>query len=906
MSKTPEFLSQRCQDIYAGAGTAITWVNDVRGGTQRLDRDGDGLIERLRRQRNLAHRLSQAALRPMSVGFFGLSQAGKSYLISSLARGHNGHLETVFDGERLDFIDHINPPGGGKEATGLVTRFTRQSVRTTPGYPVQLSLLNEADLVKILGNSFFLDFDREKVNFDLTPEQITSRLRSLEPRRQAAPTGGISEDDVVDLSDYFERRFRKSNEVLAGVFWPAATALAPYLLPKDRASLFALVWGDLPEFTDCYATLQGILANLSFANTVHAPTSALVERDSDTYSQANSIMNVDAVRARFGNDPESVLGVLPLQDGASLSEVRVQRSYLAALTKEMVFLLAETPRISLLEQVDLLDFPGYRGRMGLTGIAEAAIKDKGSNPIGSLFLRGKVSYLFERYTDDQEMNVLVLCNPSDKQIEITALAPVLESWVDATQGATPAERAQRNPGLLWALTMFDKRLQDNMGQSDSNLDIQWKGMMELALLERFGEAKWVQEWSNGRAFDNVFLVRKPGMSKGIFEMDGEREGPIYPAVQDDIARMRATFTANELVERHVHDPAAAWDAMIGQDDGGMSRMVAHLQSVANVETKLARIAEQIAHIQREIAEVQLGSYYRADGADEVARKDRIADLVLSTLRTRSSLFGETLRLLQPSTEHLRALYLNAESTTPDTVDAPTAAATPAPTSAPAEGGLFSLDIFAPPAPAPLAASPTPPPALTVNRRAAAFAKAAISDWLRQLRQLPESPDAQRFLNLSGEVLHGLVDEVITGAMRFRLEEKVAEALHHSSNRAGATRNKLVDQQVLIASTLINDYVDYLGYSEQDPSQRPKSVMPGQCIFAPPPPIALDILPQLQPSALNYSALYILDWFEAFRATARGNAGHAAGSEITPEQNHRLGQILAVITNGVPTLGLAGA
>lgn len=903
MSKTPEFLSQRCQSIHAGAGQAITWVNDVRGGAQRLDRDADGLIERLRRQRNLARRLAQASLRPMSVGFFGLSQAGKSYLISSLARGTNGHLETLLDGERLDFIDHINPPGGGKEATGLVTRFTRQPSRTTPGYPVQLSLLNEADVIKILGNSFFLDFDREKVNFDLTPEQITDRLRTLEPRRQPAATGGMSEDDVVDLADYFERRFRKSNEGLAGVFWPAATALAPYLLPQDRASLFALVWGDLPEFTDCYATLRTALASLSFASDVHAPTSALVERDNGAYTQANSIMNVDAVRARFGSDSAAQVGVLPVQEGQPLAEVRLQRSFLAALTKEMVFPLAETPRVSLLEQVDLLDFPGYRGRMGLTGIAEAAIKDKGANPIGTLFLRGKVSYLFERYTDDQEMNVLVLCNPSDKQIEITALGPVLDSWVDATQGATPAERAQRNPGLLWALTMFDKRLQDSMGQNDSNLDLKWSGMMELALLERFGQAQWVREWSKGRAFDNLFLVRKPGMSKGIFDMDDDREGPVREDIRDDLSRMRSTFIANELVQKHVHDPAPTWDAMIGQDDGGMSRIVSHLQTVANVQTKLDRIAEQIAHLQRELVEVQLGSYYRADGADEVARKNRIADLVLTALRTRSSLFGEILRLLQPSTEHLRALYLNAESTTPDTTDSPAAA--PVAAAAPAEGGLFSLDIFAPP-PAATPAAPTAPVAPAVNRRAAAFAKAAISDWLRQLRQLPDSPDTQRFLSLTSEVLQNLVDEVITGAMRFRLEDKVAEALHHSSNRAGATRSKLADQQVLVASTIINDYIDYLGYSDSDPTRRPKSVMPGQCIFLPPAPIAPDALPTLQPTPMNYSALYILDWFEAFRATTRDNAGHAAGSEITPEQNHRLGQILAVITTSTPSTGFAGA
>lgn len=248
MSRTPDILSKRCQGLYQGAGQAIGWVAEVRPGAQRLDRDADGLIERLRRSRNLARRLGQAAKRPMSAGFFGLSQAGKSYLISSLARGDGGRLETVLDGERLDFIDHINPPGGGKEATGLVTRFTRKPPVTTPGYPVLLSLLNEADMVKILGNSFFLDFDRERANFDIPQETILARLKELQGRRQAKPTGGMDEDDVVDLADYFDRRFKsRTNRWLAcsgpppsvwpPICWPpTAPACSPWYGANCRNS----------------------------------------------------------------------------------------------------------------------------------------------------------------------------------------------------------------------------------------------------------------------------------------------------------------------------------------------------------------------------------------------------------------------------------------------------------------------------------------------------------------------------------------------------------------------------------------------------------------------------------------------------------------------------------------------
>ena len=172
MSTTREALKQRCDEVRTGLGQGIDWVSEVRANSPRLERDADGLTEKLRRSRNLYRRLGSAALRPLSIGVFGMSQAGKSYLISSLARGPEGQLFTKLDGHSVNFIGHINPPGGGKEATGLVTRFTRRAVATPPGFPIELTLFSEADLVKILGNSFLNDFDRERIGIESDAEEI--------------------------------------------------------------------------------------------------------------------------------------------------------------------------------------------------------------------------------------------------------------------------------------------------------------------------------------------------------------------------------------------------------------------------------------------------------------------------------------------------------------------------------------------------------------------------------------------------------------------------------------------------------------------------------------------------------------------------------------------------------------
>ena len=538
-------LPRRCEDIHAGCGEAIDWVTEVRRESPRLDRESDSLIDKLRRTRNMARRLGRAASRPVSVGFFGLSQAGKSYLISALAAGADGELETELQGRRLNFIAHVNPPGGGKEATGLVTRFTRQPVDTPPGFPLELALLTEVDLAKVLGNAFFHDFDREQVNWDLSPAHIRRHIKGLEPRRQARPVPGVDADGVVELLEYFEQRFPKTTEQLKADFWPSAIDLAPVLEPADRAALLSVLWGEIPELTQTYLQLRARAGQARPRNGGVLPDrgagAAGRRGQSHPGRQHHERRHPGAPRPRQRRPDRScpTPGRTP-----NRHPVALPRSLLAALTAELRFVLAEPPRTALLEQVDVLDFPGYRGRLAVADIGQVRkqLKDDQVDPVAQLLLRGKVAYLFERYTDDQEMNLLVLCAPSNKQSDVKDLGPVLETWVHSTQGADAVSRARRKPGLIWALTMFDQRLTPAPGQTEDLMRKGWEGMMKLTLLERFGAYNWLHEWAPGRPFDNLFLVRKPRMAAAVIETDNEREQRLIP----DKVRMAESAAAHLL------------------------------------------------------------------------------------------------------------------------------------------------------------------------------------------------------------------------------------------------------------------------------------------------------------------------------------------------------------------------
>lgn len=111
MSESQEKLARQWRAIHEGAGRAIAWIDAVRGNSRKLEDKADGLIYGLRRASNKARSLERAAGHPMAIGFFGLSQAGKSYLISTLAAGENGRLETEYGGQRVDFLTSVNPSG---------------------------------------------------------------------------------------------------------------------------------------------------------------------------------------------------------------------------------------------------------------------------------------------------------------------------------------------------------------------------------------------------------------------------------------------------------------------------------------------------------------------------------------------------------------------------------------------------------------------------------------------------------------------------------------------------------------------------------------------------------------------------------------------------------------------------
>ena len=898
MSNSPEQLTRHWAAIHTGAGEAIRWIGDVRRSAPRLDNEADDLILSLRRVRNTARRLGGVSGLPMTVGFFGLSQAGKSYLISTLAAGANGKLETDFGGSRLDFLTHVNPPGGGKEATGLVTRFSRTARPGPDDFPLELKLFGEVEVAKVLANSFFNDFNTEKVSYRFDEAAIRQLLKELGQRRQLKPVPGVSEDDVVALWDYLQGSFPASLSGLAGYYWPVAVELAPWLAVEDRTRLFSIFWGEINELSEAYQSFARTLGSLGNADRVFAPLDALVRQTDKGLSQADSIMNVDMLE-RLGKDSDKRIGVRPFIDGELRASVELSLAQLAALTVELVFPLVEPTSEPLFEQVDLLDFPGYRGRLSVESLDDVrrAVSSDEASPVAQLILRGKVAYLFERYTDSQEMNVLIVCTPSNKQSDVTAVGPVLTRWIDKTQGAKPEERALRKPGLLWAITMFDMRIGSDLDKGEDLLRLGWGsgGMMKMTMLERFGQYTWLQEWTAGQPFDNTFLVRKPRMKVTFLDVQAGEEIGINAAAQDSLGLMRSTFVEDETVQRHVNQPQQAWDAMLELNDGGMGRISQYLRGVALCEVKLGRIREQLDDVLH-LLENRLGHWYQAEGAGELEKKRKIAKQIFDAVWPRRILLGELLQRMQLPDDLVRGLYLRADD------EEATALVSDSGGSGVVSGGALNLgddlghddgfDLFGDNESAPLSSSNALP--LRSSGSDARFAQAVLREWISHLRHLPEDMRLMTYLGFSKPAVEALVDELITGASRLDLQTRLLQAIV-STEQIGTKREQLAGRQVLTAKTVLGDFIGWLGFIESPQEQRPDSrIERGAKLFQAPPVIFPGKLPELPAQPLEHTRNYVGDWLVALAKIAEDNAGHSAGREITPEQNEALGKVLATL------------
>ena len=811
-----DILGKTAHDLAAAAAAAGAWVAEVQQNAVRVASEAPSLIDAARRIENAARKVERTAGRRMCIGVFGPSQSGKSYLVSRLCRapvgaGGDERLIADFGGREMDFIKEINP-AGDKESTGLVTRFSTQRREPPRDFPVALQLLSETDLVRILANSYLCDFDANRLEFHPPPpgevdvRELLNELRDVPHAAVVAPH--LPQLTIFDLRDYFARNFPARTEWLDGTdYWTFTLDYACRLALGDRARLFSVLWGGIKEFTDLYILLTKALAQVDFAPEAYAAIAALEPR-------ARSIIDVDRIKLELGTpeDERDLVSVMAVgADGRR--EAALPRAVLCALVAELHIMLKNRAR-PMFDAVDLLDFPGARSREKYRNIGEKteSERDLARRP-RELFIRGKVAVLFQRYTEDLELASMLLCMPPSTA-EVKDLGLLVREWIDATHGKTATERSRHRNALFVVLTKSDHDFVTKEGEDEASRRSRWHRRISASMIELYQRDGWLDNW-DGTPFDNALWLRNPGVEQPhlvAYETevrDGEEVRPeplieqeYASSIKSELAELRHNFLADERVTRYFHEPAAAFDALLRLNDGGVSYIVERASQACDPRIKSEQLRGRLLRQSVELID-RFARFY--DAGTAASREDRLKESLAAAESVAGALrrynyrsFGHLLDYLSAHEREMREIFLNVAHM--DGLPSKDALSVREP-----ESSLFD-DIEAAPAAAPRQ--------LPKPDRSDAFARKAVQAWVSKVRALAADADAFLRPSLDGEAFNFLVEQLIGGVHRLSVAERIASDLRALTSVTRADWDTIAGLGAEIAAHAINGVVCTLGYGER--------------------------------------------------------------------------------------------
>lgn len=613
-------MKENILKAYNAAKTALTWVEENKSLEQDLLNISDELNTDICRFLNEAKAaINCVDSKSTTIGVFGPSQAGKSYLVSNMAAS-NGVLNAVLDGEQINFLAHINPQGQDKEATGFVTRFTHQAIKQVPKFPITARVFREIEIAAILLNSFYADLNKDQVSVDFTEQLLLDHLKECEQFIQDKVDNAISIEDIVFFADYAQEhsdgklvRFDANS-----TFYQKARLLVPRLSLKGRAYFFSIFWGRFSAFTNMYEIISNELLKLKGNTTVYVPLAAFVENIDGRLMQRKegTIISITSLQQIF-NQSNTIKICL---DDEGLDIVELDFAKFAAVCLEILFPLSNGSHVDCF---DVIDFPGARARNSIdvslltkaTSVNyEVNAKDK---ELSLEFLRrGKVAYLFDRYTKNKEVDVLLLCLGAHAQQEVVSLVNIMRKWVEKNLGATPQARTkyEQNPPLIGVLTRFDSVFNNYVENVLNGITPKPTDAID-ACFERFGKEAWMNNFTKGLPFCNFYLARKPNIRLNWIERNSTdtQELAIKDDFIDTINKCKLEISNCANFKRYIKDPNKALDAVLSLNDGGVGFITENLiKNFKQNDLKDQRVIKPLALKAKEII-LRLESFAAKEG-----------------------------------------------------------------------------------------------------------------------------------------------------------------------------------------------------------------------------------------------------------------------------------------------------
>lgn len=648
---------------------AIKWAN--------VHKKNSFPIEQFKEYRRKLKRIRRSLTSNCSAAAYGESQVGKSYLMSSLLSSADQPFVIENNGKEFSFIYDLNPSGGNNakiESTGVITRFTLQRDHNKAPGLIKIRNLSVPDIILLLADSYYNDI---KINPEtvLRYDQINQELDNISGIwRGASKTYDIiTEDDVKDIADYI--RDVIGNAAAAIHQSNFAKTIAPVIqnIPPDKwADVFSLLWNKNPEITRLFNTLIEAYGRLGYRQEVYVPFDAVL-RKNGTLLKIEWLDTVCGLKADLGDD-------IPTTDVTDAYGNTIAKDFskgeLSSLISELTFELPEKIAESrpFLRKLDLLDFPGARSR-------EKYKESEIATVIPKILRRGKVAYLFNKYSRALQISSVLFCHHNDQKSEPT-IGETVNSWIEDNIGDSPESRGnmlrdtEGIAPLFFIATKFNidlERTRNDRADTPESLDKHWN-RFDTVFPEIIKPNRWLEQWmcpSPGmsvRPFQNIYPLRdfywsnKNNLFDGYSDDENKSEEtavhthPDYPGYWE---ALRRSFVNNDFVKQHFRNPEKTWTEIATVNNDGSKPIIRDLNLISGVldTARRKRYGQQLLELKREINNA-LQVYYEPVDIEAKNKKVRLiaGDIrrsLIKAIATNPSTFGRILDSFMVSPEPLR-------------------------------------------------------------------------------------------------------------------------------------------------------------------------------------------------------------------------------------------------------------
>lgn len=635
-----------------------------------------------------------------AIAAFGESQKGKSYVISSLLarKGQQFMVNDPMTGKTYNFVEQLNPITRDTEATGVATRFTKSYEVPNESYPIMVKVLSIADMLQILCDTAYNDVKSHSV---IDREDIDEFMIAQERRYKGSPKVQevLDEDDIMNVREYVEEHvgITKAKELLDSRFFDVLARIIPHVQPREWPQLISKLWYDNSDITSLFIRMLQGYETLGFSKKVYIPISALLNTTT-TLMSSLCLQKLDVASPTTGNVDPNMGTDLLTEDKKVVGGF--SKSVLSSIAAEVVFQIPEetiaeeliyntegilddgnrqrllskgwNKKVSkeFLKTVDIFDFPGARAALELQ---EEQIKIELNN---KMMLRGKVRYLFNKYSDERLINVLMLCH-DHMQNGPTVMPGLVEQWVKQNMGASVRERtAFLDKSIVSPLFIIATKFNMDMSHSvqsggDDQIEKRWEDRYQKVLYEQVLQAdslSWFKNWTERGGFKNTYLLRDYKWSgiNGNRLFEGFETSGVETTEIDSVfhQQLRQSFVTSPYVNTFFEDPELAWDAAATMNNDGATRIIENLGIVA-ANAKESRLYKYISEVKGLHAQtLQLMVEYYHDENDEnvlqkaISRSGAIVAEFDVVCGKDNYFFGRMIQNLQVSENYVFDFYYN--------------------------------------------------------------------------------------------------------------------------------------------------------------------------------------------------------------------------------------------------------